>query len=84
MKNNLLKIYQASNNDSVLIGRILQLSYENEKKFIRSVSETLTSNCFLFDDKGNFCCKRSLKIEIFIFMKIIHKYVYLCREIKVL
>ena len=51
-----IKYIPLETNDSVLIGRISQISYENEKILIKDAAN-LTYNCYLFDDKGNFCCK---------------------------
>ena len=51
-----IKYIPLETNDSVLIGRILQISYENGKFLIRSTSSFM-SECFLFDIKGNFCSK---------------------------
>ena len=43
-------------NDTVLIGRIGQISYENEKILIKDVSNT-KYNCYLFDNNGEYCFK---------------------------
>ena len=45
---------QLETNDSVLIGTISQISYENEKIFIKSISNNLIYNCYLFDNNGKY------------------------------
>jgi len=52
-----IKYIPLETNNSALIGRIWHINFENEKILIESSFEALTSNCFLFDDKGKFCCK---------------------------
>ena len=52
-----IKYIPLETNDSVLMGRILQISYENGMFLIRSSSEGFSSECYLFDNKGRFCCK---------------------------
>jgi hypothetical protein len=48
-----IKYIPLETNESVLLGDIVQMVYENEKNLIRDKF----SNSFLFDDNGNFCCK---------------------------
>jgi len=48
-----IKYIQLETNDSVLIGAIPRICYENEKILIKD----RTNNCYLFDNNGNFCRK---------------------------
>jgi hypothetical protein len=52
-----IKYIPLETNDSALIGRISQISYENGKIFIKSISNNYISDCYLFDNNGNFCYK---------------------------
>ena len=47
-----IKYIPLETNDSVLIGKGVNIIYENEKIFTRSVA-----GCYLFDNKGVFCCE---------------------------
>ena len=52
-----IKYIPLETNDSALIGRISQISYENGKIFIKSISNNYISDCYLFDNHGKYCLK---------------------------
>ena len=52
-----IKYIPLETNDSALIGRISQISYENGKIFVKSISNNYISDCYLFDNNGKFCLK---------------------------
>ena len=52
-----VKYIPLETNDSALISYIFQISYENEKIFIRNASSLFNTDCYLFDINGKFCNK---------------------------